>query len=390
MLLKKLTGSWMHEVERVIKTQQKRNKKLVKLLLAHSTTQALRHTPVPPLRPKPALVPVSSSLDDIPLPAPGKWLKFTHVSGLLEGRAGANRMSYWLYLPQKAPVAPMPLMVMLHGCAQTATRFAQSTRMNLLAEQKGFAVLYPQQAAMQNGGRCWRWYKKAVQEGGAEVSSVVDIINGVVDTYGLDRSRIYIAGISAGAAMAQIIALNYPHLIAAVGMHSGSVFGAAETPMEGYSVMQNGAVDVLHSAVQDTVAGFVNFPPMPAILVHGQQDNIVRPVNLAHLAEQFRELHHLAGHHRDTVKLKVSRKPGGPRSGNPYTSYEYRAGRKLLLKVCEVAGLEHAWSGGDGSVTFSDERGPDASKLMWDFFSRHRRATAPAVEDALPSIRKYR
>lgn len=373
MLLKRLAGSWFDGFERVITTQQKQNKKLVKLLLTPATKPP-RRSVTPKKRSTPFLViEAPQPPDEAAALAPGKWLKFTHVSGVLDGRAGATRMNYWLYLPEKKTQAPLPLVVMLHGCAQSATQFAQSTRMNQLAEKKGFAVLYPQQARVQNGGRCWRWYKKEVQEGGAEVKSVVAIINNVVDAYRLDRSRVYITGISAGAAMAQIVALTHPQLIAAVGMHSGSVFGVAQTPIEGYKVMQKGAAHDLHDAVRDAVVGQVRFPPMPAILVHGQDDPIVRPVNLAHLAEQFRELLHIAGHQRDELQVKTTDKPAGPRAGNACRIYEYSSGRKVMLKVCEVVGLEHAWSGGDASVNFSNGRGPDASKLMWDFFARHKR-----------------
>ncbi len=381
MLIKKFTGFWGQGVERIIKTQQRQNKKLVKLLLPNPAARFARFTPTIksrslPLLVRPKLKPPSR--DDVS-PAPGKWLKSSSSTTVLEsGRSGA-RMNYWLYIPDKLVTSPMPLVVMLHGCAQTATQFAQSTRMNQLAEKKGFAVLYPQQTAAHNAGRCWRWYKKSTQDGGAEVKSVVAIINSVAEKYTFDKSRIYIAGISAGAAMANIIALNHPHLIAAVGMHSGSVFGAAQTPMEAYSVMQHGAVDVLRSTVHDAAARIVHFPEMPAILLHGQQDSIVRPVNLAHLAEQFRELNYLAGHARETMLVTIADKPASPRGGNAYKSYEYYSGKKMLLKVCEISELGHAWSGGDASTNFSNAKGPDASRMMWDFFSKHRRTTGIEV-----------
>lgn len=376
MLIKNLTGLWGHGVERIIKTQHSQHKKLVKLLLAHSATQLLRHTPIPnPLAKEPVMAaPVKLKAPRaVPAPAPGKWMKTSFSSAVLQGGRSPGRMSYWLYLPNRPDLNSLPLVVMLHGCAQTATQFAQSTRMNQLAEEKGFAVLYPQQPATHNTGRCWRWYKKSVQKGGGEVKSVVAIINHVTDRYALDRSRIYIAGISAGAAMANIIAMNHPHLIAAVGLHSGSAFGTAQTPMEGYKVMQRGASSALYAAVHEAASRFAQFPTMPAILIHGREDSIVRPINLEHLAEQFRELHHLAGHDRKKVLVKITEKPAGPRSGNAYKSYEYYSGTAMILKACEVFGLDHAWSGGDGSMRFSEGLGPDASKLMWDFFSRHQR-----------------
>ncbi len=292
---------------------------------------------------------------------------------LESGRAG-EAMNYWLYLPAKSRAGGMPLVVMLHGCTQTAVQFAQSTRMNRLAEKEGFAVLYPQQNTGKHAGRCWRWYEREVCDGEGEAKSVVTIINKVVEQYALDRGRIYIAGISAGAAMANIIAMNHPHLIAAVGLHSGSVFGVAQTAVDGYTVMQQGAADALHGAVRQAAARLVHLPLMPAILIHGQEDDIVKPINLAHLAEQFRELHQLAGYARDNMLVKITDKLASERSGIAYKTYEYYCGKKNLLQICEISELGHAWSGGDESVNFSDGRGPDASRMMWDFFSRHQRA----------------
>lgn len=379
MLFRKLTGLWGQGVQRWIRTQHKRNTKLATALLGTSPERR------PPRPRRTRAVAVSSTLPPS-MPAirpprrqagsvqrPGQWLKFSHPLSVLEsGRPGAT-MNYWLYLPDTPKVARLPLVVMLHGCAQTARQFAQSTRMNQVADKKGFAVLYPEQTASSNAGRCWRWYKKEVREGDAEVKSVVAIIQKVAAQYDLDRSRIYVAGISAGAAMAQIIAINHPHLIAAVGMHSGSVFGAANTPMEGYSVMQNGAVDCLRQTIREAAARQVYLPVMPAFLIHGQQDSIVRPINLAHLSEQFRELHQLAGYARENMLVKITEKLVTQRSARPCKIYEYYCGKKKLLQICEVGELGHAWSGGDDAVNFSDSQGPDASRMMWEFFSRHKR-----------------
>lgn len=380
MLFRKLSGLWGQGVQRWIRTQHKRNASLATLLLAKAPSKP------PPRSRRARSVAVASSALFPSGPASripprhtgsaqrtGQWLKFSHPLNVLEsGRPGAS-MNYWLYLPNTPNATRLPLVVMLHGCAQTARQFAQSTRMNQLADKKGFAVLYPEQTASSNAGRCWRWYRKEVREGEAEVKSVVAIIQKVVEQYALDRSRIYVAGISAGAAMAQIIAINHPHLIAAVGMHSGAVFGVASTPMEGYSVMQNGAVDNLRQAIREAAARQVYLPVMPAFLIHGHQDSIVRSINLAHLAEQFRELHHLAGYARENMLVKITEKLANQRSGRPYKIYEYYCGKKKLLQVCEVDELGHAWSGGDDAVNFSDSQGPDASRMMWEFFSRHQR-----------------
>ena len=137
--------------------------------------------------------------------------------------------------------AGLPLIVMLHGCDQTATLFAQGTRMNQLAEAAGYAVLYPQQAVSTHPHRCWKWYDRATQQGGGDVPMIVGIINKVIASYPIDRSRIYICGISAGAGMANIVALNHPELFAGLGLHSGPIFGAGHSTIGALAVMQHGA-----------------------------------------------------------------------------------------------------------------------------------------------------
>lgn len=262
---------------------------------------------------------------------------------------------------------------MLHGCEQTAAEFAQGTRMNLLAEQKGFAVLYPQQSLNAHPHRCWPWYKPAIQHGGGEAKMIAAMVEKVVLKNALDRSRVYLAGLSAGAAMANIVALNYPHLIAAVGMHSGTVFGAAHTSVGGYGVMQHGALQSIDAAIRDAVKKHRFFPSMPAILIHGSQDAVVRPVNLAQLTRQFKLLKQLSAESDEPVLRAKSNAETDSVRGKNYQTDMYYAGKTLVLKVCEIFSLEHAWSGGDCALRFNRCKGPDASKMMWNFFARHRR-----------------
>lgn len=292
--------------------------------------------------------------------APGKWLS-SHVLN-----AGGQRMSYWLYLPVTATARTaskgMPLLVMLHGCQQTATQFAQGTRMNLLAEKRACAVLYPQQLASSHPQRCWKWYDRATQNGGGDVPAIVAMVNRVLTQYPVDRSRIYVAGISAGAGMAHILALNQPHLFAAVGLHSGPVFGAGHSALGALGVMRHGAGG-MHAdlVVHEVMQRQPPFPGMPAILIQGDSDDVVRPVNQVQLTRQSLLLNGLAGPPRTTHKRH-------------YLLHDFYAGRKLLLRVAQVAKLAHAWSGGDPAFAFNERAGPNASQMMLDFFARHRRA----------------
>jgi poly(hydroxyalkanoate) depolymerase family esterase len=304
--------------------------------------------------------------------SPGKWLAshFAVPPGI--GTSG-RRMSYWLYLPNNVPesaaIKGLPLLVMLHGCHQTATQFAQGTRMNHWAEQMGYAVLYPQQLVSSHAQRCWKWYDRATQEGGGDVPMIVGMVHQVMARYAVDPSRIYVAGISAGAGMANIIALNHPRLIAGVGLHSGPVFGAGHSTIGALGVMQHGAGMRADMAVREVLQRHPQFPGMPTILIQGEGDSVVRPINQIQLARQSLALNGMASH----APPKVTHKPSAG-SRNAHRIHDFYDGRKLLVRVAQIDDLEHAWSGGDPTLAFNAKAGPDASKMMLEFFSRHQRA----------------
>lgn len=301
--------------------------------------------------------------------APGKWLAH-HV--LTHGQ----RMAYWLYLPNRpeGEFAPpsLPLIIMLHGCQQSATEFAQGTRMNWLAEKKGFAVLYPQQALRTQAHRCWRWYEPAVQQGGGETAVLVNLVRSVCEQHAIDLRRVYACGISAGAGMAAVLALNHPELIAAVALHSGPIFGAGHGPGGALRVMHHGDSAQATLAIRGLIErrATQGMPPMPALLIQGEDDRIVRPVNQVQLARQWLHLNGLdAAKPTRTVSKPASRSG----SRNAHEVQDYIKGRKVLLRVTRIAGLGHAWSGGDPTLRFNAKAGPDASRMVLDFLSKHRR-----------------
>jgi poly(hydroxyalkanoate) depolymerase family esterase len=174
---------------------------------------------------------------------------------------------------------------MLHGCEQSAADFAAGSRMNQLAERKGFAVLYPQQSSTADAHRCWHWYKRATQQGEGDIGVIAAMVAQVQQKHGLDTSRTYVAGLSAGAALAAILALRHPALFAAVGMHSAPVFGTTHSPFSAYRAMQHGSASSYGAAAREFAGA--EFPGMPAILIHGDHDSVVRRVNADQLAEQF-------------------------------------------------------------------------------------------------------
>jgi len=361
-MFKKLNRMWLSGLKKAGKAQQKQAGKVLKAILSKPKTKRVASpTSRKPVLPKP---PVHTDI------AAGEWISSSCVSATLPAR----RMHYRVFLPSgtHAPAASIPLIVMLHGCEQNAADFAAGTRMNQLAAAKGCAVLYPEQSLRTHPNRCWKWYDAATQRGGGDIALIVQMIDKIVAQHAIDRSRIYACGISAGAAMAQILALTHPQLIAAVGMHSAPVFGVSRSAVGAYGVMQHGSTQAL-APIDKLLAKTPGFPGMPAILITGDDDKIVRPVNQLQLAGQFLRLNHAA----TLAPVPAVTKEFGrtskqfPRK-NSMTVRDFATGSKVLVRSVHIARLGHAWSGGDEALPFN-AKGPDAGKLMLAFFSRHRR-----------------
>jgi len=371
----------LRSLARAGKSQQKLMTRLLKASAPKPSKPARKSAPKRAAAPGATLKIRQHSRPHTP-PAPGKWLAAQYALPLQAGQAVGQRMSYWLYLPEHVPdtVAQhgWPLIVMLHGCHQSATQFAQGTRMNRLAEDKGYAVLYPQQLVSAHAQRCWRWYDQSTQQGGGETAVLAALIGQVCGQHQIDRRRIYACGISAGAGMAAVLALNHPELIAAVGLHSGPVFGAGHSPVGALHVMRHGAPQA-DAAIQSLLqrrstesqpAEAGPMPPMPALLIQGDDDQVVHSVNQQQLARQWLQLNGLPA----SAAARVAVKPAG-RSGsrNAHEIRDYLVGRKVLLRVARISGLGHEWSGGDPALRFNAKAGPDASRMVLEFFGKHRR-----------------
>ena len=372
----KASNPWLRGLLRAGKKQQRSVVRAIGSLLAPPKPKPKRKpkarpagvaATVTPLKPrtgrsKPAAVKPAPAA-----PATGKWLA-SYLSGMSD-RGTLRRMSYWLYVPDKPPADNgLPLIVMLHGCDQTATLFAEGTRMNQLAEAAGYAVLYPQQSVSTHPHRCWKWYDRATQQGAGDVPMIVGIVNKVVAAYPIDRSRIYICGISAGAGMANIVALNHPEIFAGLGVHSGPSFGAGHSTIGALAVMQHGSGARVDGAIEEVLDKRAEFSPLPTILIQGEDDHVVRPINQVQLARQAMLVNRLPADSPEQVKVKL-----GTRRGHGYHLRDVYRGRKVMLRVARIAELKHAWSGGDERLSYNSGRGPDASRMMLDFFSRHRR-----------------
>lgn len=287
------------------------------------------------------------------------------VSGSYSNRAGTR--GYKLYIPSGAKGQALPLLVMLHGCTQSPDDFAAGTRMNTLAESGDFFVVYPEQAGSANMNKCWNWFNAGDQQRDqGEPSIIAGITHQIAATQPIDTKRIYVAGMSAGAAMAVILGETYPDLYAAVGVHSGLAYGAAHDLPSAFGAMQGGGQDVSRPKTRAQRAADLT-RTVPMIVFHGDRDSTVNQRNAEQILNQ--RLSDL-----DATPPKASVRQGQVRGGRSYTHSVYRdSGGEPVAERWIVHGAGHAWSGGGPRGSYTDANGPDASMEMVRFFMEHPR-----------------
>ena len=275
-----------------------------------------------------------------------------------------GNMSYKVYSPKAVGRKHTALLVMLHGCGQTPEDFALGTRMNQLADEHGLLVVYPAQSATANPLNCWNWFaaKDQARDGG-EPSLIAGITRQAALDHRIDARRIFVAGLSAGGAMAVILGVTYPELFAAVGVHSGLPYGAAHDSASALSAMRGSG---------DPRSG--TSPPAsratPTIVFHGDYDTTVDVSNgIAIVDQAVSRAEHAVGPMQKASRERMS--PGG----RVYTTTVYhRPDAPSLVEYWVVHGAGHAWSGGSPLGSFTDATGPDASAEMVRFFLAQRNA----------------
>jgi poly(hydroxyalkanoate) depolymerase family esterase len=262
--------------------------------------------------------------------------------------------AYKLYIPSRFAGQAVPLVVMLHGCKQTPDDFALGTRMNELAEEQCFLVAYPAQSASANASRCWNWFKATDQERDrGEPSLIAGITREIMSHFEVDGARVCVAGLSAGGAAAAIVGASYPDLFAAVGVHSGLACGAAIDMPSAFASMRTGARNLQRRSTVRT------------IVFHGDKDLIVSSVNADQVISQSKSAN-------SRTVTSQGRAPRG--AAYTRTVYTDEFGRDTMEQWL-VHGLGHAWSGGSPAGSYTDPRGPDASREMVRFFLQRYKAT---------------
>jgi poly(hydroxyalkanoate) depolymerase family esterase len=268
----------------------------------------------------------------------------------------AGSRSYKLYVPSRYKGEALPLVVMLHGCTQSPDDFAAGTRMNECAEEQRLLVAYPAQPMSANPSKCWNWFEGSEQRRGqGEPSLIAGITRQIMRDFPVESGRVYVAGLSAGGAAAAIMGATYPDLYAAVGVHSGLACGAARDMPSAFAAMRNGGGPATTSAPGSRIT-------VPTIVFHGDEDRTVNPVNGDQVIAQAKR----------TMGLETTVVCGRAAGGMSFlrTIQSDDTGRSMLEQWV-LQGAGHAWSGGDPIGSYTDPRGPDASREMVRFFLQH-------------------
>lgn len=266
-----------------------------------------------------------------------------------------GQLAYKLFTPSFYDGQPLPLVVMLHGCSQSPDDFANGTNMNVVAEEIGFIVAYPGQSSSANAMGCWNWFKSSDQQKeSGEPALLAGIVDQIKSEYAVNPKMVYVAGMSAGGAMAAIMGMTHPEIFAGIGVHSGLPCGAATSMMGAFNAMKRGGGGVRASA---------SAHPVPTIVFHGDNDQTVDPVNSDDVIAQFNTIGTF-----DDSTTETGRSDGGM----DYSRSVYlQENGSPLFEQWAIHGAGHAWSGGNARGSYTEPRGPDASREMIRFFFEH-------------------
>ena len=289
-------------------------------------------------------------------PKPGTPATPIRIAGWTSGLAGSRR--YRLFKPPGSLAAErLPLLVMLHGCAQDAQSLASVSQMNRVAVRENFLVLYPEQSRASNLQGCWNWFATRSGQAQHEADAIASMIEQVTRLHPVDPDRIALAGLSAGASMAALLATRHPRRFRAVAMHSGVAPGVAKSQASALGAMRGRRT----IATTPLPAGSNGAHLPPLLLIHGSADTVVVPSNAVDTAQRWAACEGAQAVAPRTVQR-------GARYAVTITDYEQQ--RRIVVTHCLINGLGHAWSGGAAHLAYSDSKGPNASRMIWAFVAR--------------------
>jgi poly(hydroxyalkanoate) depolymerase family esterase len=283
---------------------------------------------------------------------------------------GAGSLDYEFYVPSTYRAgSPMPVVVALHGCTESADSYRQLSGWDALGESKGFIVLFPQQLSSRNNLTCWNWFVQPdMQRGSGEPAIISGMVNTLEQLYSVDTNRVYVAGFSAGGAMANVMGATYPDMFAAVGSGSGCEYN-------GLPCLGNGGPSPSQTGQEAFQAMGRYARVMPAIVFQGDADNIVAPANGPQIAQEWQVTDNYVA--SGSPNSPISTYPmnesfGFTPGGTMYTTSYYGDGQsKDLIEYWSIHGMSHAWSGGNSSQQYADPSGPSETDAMWAFFTSH-------------------
>ena len=268
-----------------------------------------------------------------------------------------------------------PLFVLCHGCRQTPEEIAQATGIAAWADQGRWLVLLPRQKQEANAWLCWNWFDARTVAGHGEAAIVMAQIESIAGRYRADPRRIVVAGMSAGGAFAAVLGMRGNGVVRAIIVHSGLAAGAAASAATALGVMKRGPeTDVAALARAARLEARNEALPIPLLAIHGDRDGIVAPRNAVALVRQYLSLN---GHPAVTTTfIAEAALPDADlearettSEGRVVTTRDWRVGQRLVVRYVSIAGLEHAWTGGDGTLPYSDPAAPSAMSLI-DAFLR--------------------
>ena len=309
------------------------------------------------------------------------------IAGNARAAGGSRNFKLWIPATLENGRRPLPLVMLLHGCTHDAEDMAEISGMNEVAEANRFLVVYPEQSRRANLLKCWNWFnpKHQMRDAG-EPAILAAVVDRVCSTQSVDRDRVYIAGVSAGGAMASIVGATYPDIFAALAIFAGAEFKAAGNLSEAIAAMKRGGPDPVRQAelafeaMHDGLARKKK-RRMPVIVFHGTADARVNPVNSDQVIAQWSSTNALLAAENSesgfalTEKVIVGETPGG----YAYKKYVYQEGHaRLLMEKWLVEGLGHAWSGSPKPSKYGDPKGPNTSAEFWRFFCETGSNSTPA------------